>query len=270
MKKFYAILAAVCLLSACSDGENASFTETTAAETAAIEETTTVSEAAEYTIHYEERRGNPSEEQDRLYEFLSENWSCDELIKEIDLFRVRMSELSDDYSLPDEYTVYADEYFADFDGDGNGELYVCRNTSFYSEVPLAEYRELWYTDGESCIQVYSGGGLDMLYGGIFEPQGGIPLMYVVPEVYTSSAFQSADVYFIKDGKPVLYELPKSEYFLCGSERLFIKAYGESEYKELADAFDKTRNDPDSFQTLGWVDGELKIISGYGENGAENT
>ncbi len=267
MKKFYAILAAICLLSACSGGKGASFTETTVAETAAIEETTAVPEAAEYTIHYEERRGNPSKEQDRLYEFLSENWSCDELIKEIDLFRVRMSELSDDYSLPDEYTVYADEYFADFDGDGNGELYVCRNTSFYSEVPLAEYRELWYTDGESCIQVYSGGGLDILYGGICEPQGGIPLMYVVPEVYTSSAFQSADVYFIKDGKPVLYELPKSEYFLYGGERLFIETYGKSEYKELADAFDKTRDAPDGFQTIGWVDGELKIISGYG---AENT
>lgn len=265
MKKIYALLAAVCLLSACSDSEMASET-TAASETASVTETTTAetttSVPSDYTLNYAERSADVSEEQDRLYEFLSENWSCDELIKEIDLFRVRMSELSDDYSMPDEYTVYADEYFADFDGDGNGELYVCRNTDFYPEVPLAVYRELWYTDGESCIQVYSSGGLYMLCGGICEPQGGIPLMYVVPWIYTSSAFQSADVYYISDGKPTLYELPKSEYFLCGGGRLFIKTYGESDKK-----LDKTRDDPDSFQTIGWVDGELKIISGYG---AENT
>ncbi len=72
----------------------------------------------------------------------------------------------------------------------------------------------------------------------------------------------------EDGKPALYELPEGERFLYDGDRVFISFDCSSdEYKKLLDTLYETRNDPESFRTIGWVDGELKIISGYG---AENT
>ncbi len=274
MKKFYAILAAVCLFTACSNGETAS--ETTAAlETASVTDTATVSETTitesatdispSYTYNFAERLGGTSDEQTELYEFFEENSDNTELFKNIDDSRAQMSENENlSSAVPENYDIYAHEFFADFDGDGDGELYVCRVTNIYPQSPWGIYQELWYTDGESCVQVDSSTGRG-LFGGILKPLDGVPLMYIIPEIGIGSAVQLADVYIIKDGNPVLYELPEGERFLYDGSRAFISldGGGSDGYKKLLELLDETRDDPDSFQTLGWVDGELKIISGYG-------
>ncbi len=288
MKKFYAILAAVCLLTACSDSETASETAaiaetsdvteiTTVSEITTSSETMTTTEAAtdinlNYTYNFAERLGGTSEEQTELYEFFEENSDNTELFKNIDDSRAQMSQNENlSSAIPENYDIYAHEFFADFDGDGDGELYVCRVTNIYLQSPWGIYQELWYTDGESCVTVDRSTGRG-LFAGILEPLDGVPLMYIVPEIGIGSAVQLADVYIIKDGKPVLYELPEGERFLYDGSRTFISldGGGSDGYKKLLELLDETRDDPDSFQTLGWVDGELKIISGYGKNGAEDT
>ncbi len=269
MKKFYAILAAVCLFTACSNGETAS--ETTAAlETASVTDTATVSETTitesatdisqSYTYNFAERLGGTSEEQTELYEFFEENSDSTEIFEAIESSRAQMSE-NDSYILPENYEIDSEEFFADFDGDGDGELYVCRTANLYPQNPWAMYAELWYTDGESCISVYSNIGRG-LFGGVTKPWDGIPLMHIITEVSMGSPVQPANAYYIKDGKPVLYELPEGDRFASDSERLFIMPAG-SEYNELADALSEADYDSENLQTLGWVDGELKIISGYG-------
>lgn len=289
MKKIYSIfaaLAAVCLFSACSGGENTFLTETTVSETSAETETTTAAETLtvtekttitetttaetttsvplNYTLSCAERSVGASEEQNKLYEFFEENSDNAELGKNIDDSRAQMSE-NDSYILPENYEICSEEFFADFDGDGNGELYVGRTANLYPQNPWAVYHELWYTDGESCIPVYSNIGRG-LFGGVTKPRDGIPLMHIITDVSMGSPVQPANAYYIKDGKPVLYELPKGERFISDSERLFILPAG-SEYNELADALSEADYDSESLQAIGWVDGELKIISGYG---AENT
>ncbi len=279
MKKFYAILAAVCLLTACSNGETASET-TVASETASVTDTATVSETTaeettpasettitevtteinlNYTYNFAERLGGTSEEQTELYDFFEENSDNTELFKNIDDSRAQMSQNENlSSAIPENYDIYAHEFFADFDGDGDGELYVYKYIDINPSSQWTVYRELWYTDGESCAMIYSSMGRGSV-AGILEPRDGVPLMYIVPDIYIGA--HSANVYFIKDGKPVLYELPEGECFVYDYDvEIFIAPSGGNEIIDT----------PESPQTIGWVNGELKIISGYGENGAEDT
>ncbi len=250
--------------------ETSKVSETSASsETEAVSETTADDEEyweIEYDFDYAERGADASEEENRLYDFFKENSGLTDLFNRIDESRAELSESSSEL-LPEFYEIGTEEFFADFDGDGDGELYVFRTVSLYPQSAWGVYQELWYIDDESCVPVCSSTGRGV-FAGILEPQDGVPLMYNVPSITMGSAVQPADVYFIKDGKPTLYELPEDESFMYDGDRVFIAVCSdESEYQKFIDALDEARDDPDSFQTLGWVDGELKIISGYG---AKNT
>ena len=144
----------------------------------------------------------------------------------------------------------------------------------YRSVDLDErsnwacWRDLWYTDGETAGMLYYGiGRAD--FSGIFEMQNGVPVMYIVPDIVMGSPVQTAYCFTVQDGKAKLYELPEDRCFLydfdkSGDSVLFIydTDFGFDEFVKA----EFVAYDSDSltdFQKIGWLDGKLEILSGYG-------
>lgn len=230
----------------------------------AVKEAAKRPEVTDYKLNYAETEF-VSEEQSALAEFLYANRSDDQMRSDIETSRTNILADDSDIELWD-YDVYNQEFCADFDGDGNSELFVYRSVNLDPRSNWACWRDLWYTDGETAGMLYYGIGRTDI-SGIFEVQNGPPLMYIVPEIVMGSSVQTAYCFTVEGGKARLYELPEDRCFLynpCENGVLFIydTAFGFNEFvKAELDAYhNEALTD---FQKVGWVDGKLEIISGYG-------
>lgn len=224
-------------------------------------------EVTDYSMNYVENEF-VSEEQSGLAEYLYANWNEEQMRSDIETSRTNMLAYEPDIELWD-YDVCNHEFCADFDGDGNSELFVYRSVNLDPRSNWACWRDLWYTDGEKAGILYQGvGRIDI--SGIFEVQNGPPVMYIVPDIVMGSMVQTAYCFTaVESGKPRLYELPEDRCFLYDFDRngesaiyIYDTDFGFEEFRRAeSEAYD---NDAlANFQQIGWVDGKLEIVSGYG-------
>lgn len=230
----------------------------------AVKEAAKRPEVTDYKLNYAETEF-VSEEQSALAEFLYAERDDTQMRSDIETSRANILADDSDIELWD-YDVYNQEFCADFDGDGNSELFVYRSVDLDPRSNWACRRDLWYTDGETAGMLYYGIGRTDI-SGIFEVQNGSPVMYIVPDIVMGSPVQTAYCFTVEDGKARLYELPEDRCFLydpCENGVLFIydTAFDFDEFvSEELDAHDNEALT--DFQMIGWVDGKLEIISGYG-------
>lgn len=233
----------------------------------AVKEAAKRPEVTDYKLNYVETEF-VSEEQSALAEFLYANRSDDQMRSDIETSRTNILADDSDIELWD-YEVFNHEFCADFDGDGNSELFVYRSVNLDPRSNWACWRDLWYTDGETAGMLYYGIGRTDI-SGIFEVQNGPPLMYIVPDIVMGSMVQTAYCFTAEDGKPRLYELPEDRCFLYDSDKnrkevlyIYDTDFGFKEFRNAeSEAYEKSGSLAD-FQQIGWVDGKLEIISGYG-------
>ena len=230
----------------------------------ALKEAAERPEVTAYELNYAETEF-VSEEQSALAEFLYKNRSDDQLRSNIEQSRINILADEPDIELWD-YEVVNREFCADFDGDGNSELFVYRSVDLDERSNWACWRDLWYTDGETAGMLYYGIGRTDI-SGIFEMQNGVPVMYIVPDIVMGSPVQTAYCFTVQDGKAKLYELPEDRCFLYdpvedGVLFIYDTAFGFDEFvrAELEADDNDTLTD---FQKIGWVDGKLEITAGYG-------
>lgn len=221
-------------------------------------------EVTDYNLNYAENEF-VSEEQSALAEYLYANWDEEQMRSKIETARTNMLAYDPDMKL-DDYDVYNHEFCADFDGDGDKELFVYRSADIDKSSNWAMYRDLWYTDGEKTEMLYYGIGRAAV-SGIFEVQNGVPLMYIVPDIVMGSPIQTAYCVTAEDGSADWYELPEDRCFMYdfkfdgdGNEKVFLFIYdADFGYENFMEAY----GDPENFQRIDWVDGKLEIVSGYG-------
>lgn len=233
----------------------------------AVKEAAKRPEVTDYKLNYTETEF-VSDEQSALAEFLYANRSDDQMRSDIESSRANMLAYEPDIELWD-YEVFNHEFCADFDGDGNSELFVYRSVNLDPRSNWACWRDLWYTDGETAGMLYYGIGRTDI-SGIFEVQNGPPVIYIVPDIVMGSMVQTSYCFTAEDGKPRLYELPEDRCFLYdfdknGKKVLYIydTDFGFKEFRNAeSEAYEKSGSLAD-FQQIGWVDGKLEIISGYG-------
>lgn len=209
-----------------------------------------------------------SDEQSALAEFLYANRSDDQMRSDIEESRANILADDSDIELWD-YDVYNQEFCADFDGDGNSELFVYRSVNLDPRSNWACWRDLWYTDGETAGMLYYGIGRTDI-SGIFEIKNGPPVMYIVPDIVMGSMVQTAYCFTAEDGKPRLYELPEDRCFLYDSDKsrkevlyIYDTDFGFEEFRNAESETYENSGSLADFQQIGWVDGKLEIISGYG-------
>jgi hypothetical protein len=158
--------------------------------------------------------------------------------------------------------VYSKEYFEDFDGDGDLEMYTYISVWLSASTADWYYRELWYTDGETASLVNASEGRSD-FSGMLTPEGGLPIVYTIDNVVMGAIRQYSHVYVVRDGKPDEYVLPDPDAYFGypGSKTnvLYIGYYDDREFDKLI-IDSETRG---GLQTLGWVDGEIVVIDGYG-------
>lgn len=233
----------------------------------AVKEAAKRPEVTDYKLNYAETEF-VSEEQSALAESLYANRSDDQMRSDIEISRANILADDSDIELWD-YDVYNQEFCADFDGDGNSELFVYRSVNLDPRSNWACWRDLWYTDGETAGMLYYGIGRTDI-SGIFEVQNGPPVMYIVPDIVMGSMVQTAYCFTAEDCKPRLYELPEDRCFLYDSDKnrkevlyIYDTDFGFKEFRNAeSEAYEKSGSLAD-FQQIGWVDGKLEIISGYG-------
>lgn len=230
----------------------------------ALKEAAERPEVTAYALNYAETEF-VSEEQSALAEFLYANRNDDQLRSNIEQSRINILACEPDIELWD-YDVVNREFCADFDGDGNLELFVYRSVDLDERSNWACWRDLWYTDGETWGMLYYGiGRAD--FSGIFEVQNGVPVMYIVPDIVMGSPVQTAYCFTVQDGKAKLYELPEDRCFLYdpvenGILFIYDTAFGFDEFVRAELEADDS-NALTDFQKIGWVDGKLEITAGYG-------
>ncbi|MDE7303598.1 MAG: hypothetical protein K2N60_09820 [Oscillospiraceae bacterium] len=234
----------------------------------ALKEAAERPEVTAYELNYAETEF-VSEEQSALAEFLYKNRSDDQLRSNIEQSRVNILAAEPDIELWD-YEVVNHEFCADFDGDGNSELFVYRSVNLDERSNWACWRDLWYTDGETAGMLYYGIGRTDI-AGVFEAQNGVPLMYIVPDILMGSSIQTAYCVSAEDGSADWYELPEDRCFMYtsaykdGNEKKFLLIYdtdfGYDDFNLAMGAHDY--DNFENFQQIGWLDGELEILSGYG-------
>lgn len=233
----------------------------------AVKEAAKRPEVTDYKLNYAETEF-VSEEQSALAEFLYAERDDTQMRSDIETSRANMLTYEPDIELWD-YEVFNHEFCADFDGDGNSELFVYRSVDLDPRSNWACWRDLWYTDGETAGMLYYGIGRTDI-SGIFEVQNGPPVMYIVPDIVMGSMVQTAYCFTAEDGKPRLYELPEDRCFLYDSDKnrkevlyIYDTDFGFKEFRNAeSEAYEKSGSLAD-FQQIGWVDGKLEIISGYG-------
>ncbi len=201
-----------------------------------------------------------------LAEYLYANWNEEQMRIDIEGSRAYILAYDPERQLGD-CDVYNREFCADFDGDGDNELFVYRYVNLDERSSWAMYRDLWYTDGENVKMLYYGIGR-AAFSGIFEVQDGVPLMFIVPDIVMGSPIQTAYCVSAADGTPKWYELPEDRCFMYDfifeSEEVkkdFLFIYdSDFDYSDFSKA---EGDDLENFQQIGWVDGKLEIVSGYG-------
>ncbi|MDE6594634.1 MAG: hypothetical protein K2K44_01335, partial [Oscillospiraceae bacterium] len=105
----------------------------------------------------------------------------------------------------------------------------------------------------------------------FETQNGVPLMYIVPDILMGSSIQTAYCVSMEDGSADWYELPEDRCFMYGftfdddgNEKEFLFIYDtDFGYEDFRAAEMNAYDDLENFQQIGWIDGKLEILSGYG-------
>jgi hypothetical protein len=157
--------------------------------------------------------------------------------------------------------VYHTEYFGDF-GSGFG-MFLYSSVQLTANTPDWFYRELWYTDGETVTFVNESEGRSD-FSGMINPENGAQIVFAVDNVVMGAPVQYSHVYNVRGGKPEEYFLPDKESFFGypggGRNVLFIRPY---DVGEDFDDYIWHNDEPDDFQTLGWVDGEIVVIDGFG-------
>lgn len=237
-------------------------TTETAAETTTelTTETTTetTTEAAETAAGYSIEYNYISPERSPLSEALSAGWSDENMISEIDSVRSFQGD-----EAPDSYSISVQEYTADFDGDGDDELFAYRSVRLDEVSQWSTYRELWYTDGTEC-ELLSGNTGRGAFWGMVQPEGGCPVIYILPEISMGANLQYAVCFACINGSPVQCEPPEGFEFYSDTDSLYLVS-NTGNAKEFLDAYLEAYNSGtlDTFQKLGWSDGRLEMISGYG-------
>ena len=152
----------------------------------ALEEAAKRPEIIDYELNYTES-AFVSDEQSALTEYLYANWDEEQMRSEIEKSRTQILAYDPEGKLGG-YDVNDQEFCADFDGDGDNELFVYRSVDLDERSNWSTYRDLWYTDGEKAVMLYYGIGRTDI-AGVFETQNGVPLMYIVPDILMGSSIE---------------------------------------------------------------------------------
>lgn len=167
------------------------------------------------------------------------------------------------------YQVICNEYCADFDNDKDNEMFVYFTVYIPSVLPDTHYRELWYTDGGNAAFVANTYGRNS-YNDILQADNGPALFYCVDNLVMGAPWQTARRYTVRNNQPAEYLLPdKSKYFafaVSGEDNSIHNVYigsCDDEADVIASALQRAEESSTPFQTLGWIDGEIKITSGFG-------
>lgn len=234
----------------------------------ALEEAAERPEISDYELNYAES-AFVSDEQSALAEYLYANWDEEQMRSDIEKSRTQILAYDPERKLGG-YDVNNQEFCADFDGDGDNELFVYRSADLDENSNWSTYRDLWYTDGEKVGMYYHGIGRAAI-AGVFEARNGVPLMYIAPDILMGSTMQTAYCVSVEDGSADWYELPEDRCFMYGftfdddgNEKNFLFIYDtDFGYEDFRIAEMNAYDDLENFQQIGWLNGKLEILSGYG-------
>ncbi len=283
MNRVKLVLVSTLLLIILFGGCSSNFTETTKTNTEKIitsvtaektdsishieSEVTTSDTNENYTLQYVYPE-NTSKEQtmmaSQLYSQIDNSKLHSALEKNISEFvsKQKLDDVEEDKVI---YEVKYSEYYNDFDGNGKNEIFLYRSVYLPGATPDNYYRDLWYTDGENVRFVMESEGRND-FSGVIALNNGPDLFYCVPEIVMGAPLQVANCYTVSDGKPCEYVLPdNNQYFAFdkGDEvsNIYICFWNDEDSAwEIAENV-KTSDGP--LQTFDWVNGEIKIVSGYG-------